>query len=316
MPAVNEHHQHTHGHSHGHSHAGANGRRLRYALALTLGYAVVEVLGGLWSGSLALLSDAGHMLTDALALGLAAAAAWIAARPPSARHSYGLGRAEVIAALANAVFMFAVITVIAVEAWHRLAAPEPVRAGGLMTVAGIGLVVNAVVAWVLAHGESTLNVRAALLHVIGDLLGSLAALTAGAVIYFTGWTPIDPILALFVCLLILYSTLHLVRESLHVVMEGVPLHLDLPTVGLDMAHVPHVISVHDLHIWELSSGKIALSAHLVIDELRHWETTLARINHMLLDTYGIEHITLQPETPQTTHLIHRMQWQPPRGSDH
>lgn len=300
--------EHNHGHAHAHA---ATGRRLRHALVLTLGFAVVEVLGGLWSGSLALLSDAGHMVTDAIALGLAAAAAWLASRPPSARHSYGLGRAEVIAALANAVFMFAVITVIAAEAWHRLNNPMPVHGGGVMAVAGAGLLVNGTVAWVLARGESSLNIRAALLHVIGDLLGSVAALTAGAVIFFTGWTPIDPILAVFVCVLILFSTLHLVRESLHVVMEGVPLHLDLPTVGLAMARVPHVVSVHDLHIWELSSGKIALSAHMVVDELRQWETTLARMNRMLHDSYGIEHTTLQPETPHTTSLLHRMRWHPP-----
>lgn len=304
-----------HDHDHHHTHAVATGRRLRHALALTLGFAVVEVVGGLWSGSLALLSDAGHMMTDALALALAAAAAWLASRPPSARHSYGLGRAEIIAALANAVFMFIVITVIAVEAWHRLNSPMPVRAGGLMAVAGVGLLVNGVVAWILAHGESTLNVRAALLHVMGDLLGSIAALTAGAVIFFTGWTPIDPILAVFVCLLILYSTLHLVRESLHVVMEGVPLRLDLPSVGFKMAGIPHVVSVHDLHIWELSSGKVALSAHVVLDDLRYWEITLAAMNRMLYDGFKIEHTTLQPESPHTTSLLHRMRWRGAENSD-
>lgn len=298
-------------HAHHHSHASAGGKRLRYALALTLGYAAVEVVGGLWSGSLALLSDAGHMLTDAFALGLAATAAWLATRPPSARHSYGFGRAEVVAAMINALFMFAVIAVIAAEAWERLNAPTSVRAGGLMLVAGTGLLVNGFVAWLLARGESTLNVRAALLHVMGDLLGSVAALAAGAVIFFTGWTPIDPILAVFVCLLILYSTLHLVRESLHVVMEGVPLHIDLPSVGLAMARVAHVESVHDLHIWELSSGKVALSAHVVLDDLHQWQNTLATLNRLLHDTYGIEHTTLQPETPQTIRVVHRMPWQPP-----
>lgn len=305
-----------HTHSHNHAHAGASGRRLRYALALTLGYAIVEVLGGLWSGSLALLSDAGHMLTDALALGLAATAAWLSTRPPSARHSYGFGRAEVIAALLNAAFMFVVISVIAAEAWERLNAPVPVQAGGLMAVAGVGLFVNGLVAWILAQGESNLNIRAALLHVIGDLLGSVAALTSGAVIYFTGWTPIDPILAVCVCLLILYSTLHLVQQSLHVVMEGVPPHIDLPTVGQEMARIPHVVSVHDLHIWELSSGKVALSAHVVVDNMRHWESTLAHLNRMLHDVYDIEHTTLQPETTHTNRLIYRMAWRPPQPPGH
>jgi len=304
MPA---HTHHRHG-PHRHDHPASGGRQLRYALTLTLGFAAVEVAGGLWSGSLALLSDAGHMITDALALGLAAAAAWLATRPPSARHSYGLGRAEVIAALVNALFMFAVIAVITLEAWDRLSAPTPVKAGGLMAVAGAGLLVNVLVAWTLMRGERTLNTRAALLHVMGDLLGSMAALTSGVVIYFTGWTPIDPLLAVFVCLLILYSTLHMIGESLHVVMEGVPRHIDLAIVAQDMIGVPHVASVHDLHIWELSSGKVALSAHVVLNDLNQWQSTLARLNRLLHDSHGIEHTTLQPETPHTTHLLHRMRW--------
>ncbi|MCK9529325.1 MAG: cation diffusion facilitator family transporter [Gammaproteobacteria bacterium] len=308
---------HTH-HRHGprrHDHPASGGRQLRYALTLTLGFAAIEVVGGLWSGSLALLSDAGHMVTDALALGLAAVAAWLATRPPSKRHSYGLGRAEVIAALLNALFMFAVIAAISVEAWDRLHTPTPVKAGGLMAVAGAGLLINLVVAWTLTRGERTLNTRAALLHVMGDLLGSVAALASGVVIYLTGWTPIDPLLAILVCLLLLYSTLHMIAESLHVVMEGVPHHIDLAVVARDVLSLPHVTSVHDLHIWVLSSGKVALSAHVVLDDLTQWQSTLAQLNRLLHDSHGIEHTTLQPETPHTAHLLHRMGWRRPNETE-
>jgi cobalt-zinc-cadmium efflux system protein len=311
MPA----HAHHHRGPHRHDHAASGGRHLRYALTLTLGFAAIEVVGGLWSGSLALLSDAGHMVTDALALGLAAVAAWLATRPPSKRHSYGLGRAEVIAALLNALFMFAVIAAISVEAWDRLHTPTPVKAGGLMAVAGAGLLINLVVAWTLTRGERTLNTRAALLHVMGDLLGSVAALASGVVIYLTGWTPIDPLLAIVVCLLLLYSTLHMIAESLHVVMEGVPRHIDLAVVARDVLSLPHVTSVHDLHIWELSSGKVALSAHVVLDDLTEWQSTLAQLNRLLHDSHGIEHTTLQPETPHTAHLLHRMGWRRPNETE-
>lgn len=297
---------HTHNHNHAHQHGSHHS--LRGALLLTLGYAAVEVVAGLWSGSLTLLGDAGHMLTDALSLGLAAAAAWLARRPPSKLHSYGLGRAEVIAALVNALFMLGVVTAIAVEAFQRLRDPQPVAGLAVMSVAGIGLLINVGVALILVRGEPTLNVRAALLHVLGDLLGSVAALVAGAVIYQTGWYPIDPILALVVCALLLYSTVNLLRESLHIVMEGVPLHLDLPAIGRDMAEVPGIASVHDLHIWTLTSGTIALSAHIVVDGLEHWQEILTRLNELLHDRYGIEHTTLQPETG--THPLKPMSFDP------
>jgi cobalt-zinc-cadmium efflux system protein len=235
------------------------------------------------------------MFTDAVALGLAAAAAWLATHPPSARHSYGLGRAEIVAALANALFMLAVVGIIGAEAIARLRTPAPVNGAIVGVIAGVGLAINGIVAMLLSRSESTLNVRAALLHVFGDLLGSVAALASGAIIFFTGWTLIDPILALAVCLLILASTLRLLFESLHVVMEGVPLHLDLPEVGRAMAQVARVRSVHDLHIWTLASGNIALSAHVVIDDMRHWGSILTELNRLLHDAFHIEHTTLQPE---------------------
>lgn len=288
-------HPHTHT-GHGHVHQAA-GRRLITALVLTLVFAGVEAIAGWWSGSLALLGDAGHMVTDAVALGLAAMAAWVATRPPSARHSYGLGRAEVVAALLNGLFMLVIVIGIVVEAIERLRTPQPVIGGAVMIVAAIGLAINITVAYTLRQGEATLNVRGALLHVMGDLLGSMAALVAGAVIYFTAWTPIDPILSLFICTLILLSSLYLIRDALHVIMEGVPAHLDLHEVGRALAkgHA-RIKSVHDLHIWSLSSGMTALSAHVVIDDMRHWDGVLQELSRLLRERFAIEHVTLQPET--------------------
>lgn len=283
-----------------HNHA-AHRDHLAWAALITVGFAAIEALGGWWAGSLALLSDAGHMVTDFTALGLAALASRIAQRPPSERHSYGLGRAEVVAALANALFMLAIVIGIGVSSVHRLQVPQPVQGGAVAAIAAIGLAVNLAVAWTLSHGEQTLNTRGALLHVLGDLLGSVAALLAGVVIYLTGWTPIDPLLSLLICVLILYSSLRLLREAVHVLMEGVPLHLDLSHIGHRMAAADGVRSVHDLHVWAVSSGRIALSAHLVIDDLRRWPSVLNSLRVLLHDRYGIDHVTLQPE-PETRRL--------------
>lgn len=298
-------------HRHDHHHpAPSGGRALFTALLITAGYSLIEAAGGLWADSLTLMGDAGHMLTDAVALGLAALAAWLATRPPSAKHSFGLGRAEVVAALLNALFMLGIVTFIAAEAIDRLNRPVPVQGLVVTLVAGVGLGLNILVAYMLSRGGKTINIRAALLHVIGDLLGSVAALSAGVVIQLTGWTLIDPILALLVCLLILYSTLQLIRESLHIVMEGVPPHLDLPTIGHEMAALPGVVSVHDLHIWTLDSGRVALSAHVVIKKMSDWTEVQPALSAALLER-GISHITLQPETP--TFILHPMP--PLKGND-
>lgn len=284
-------------HLHDHHRADETGTKFYWALVITLGFAVVEAVGGIWSGSLALLSDAGHMFTDSVALGMAAFGTWVAGRPPSARHTYGLLRAEVIAALMNGLLMLAVIVWITVQAFARLNNPQPVVGGAVMVIAFIGLAVNVVVALTLSHGKMSLNSRAALLHVLGDMLGSVAALAAGAVIYFTGWTPIDPILSLFVAGLILFSTVSLLRQTLHVLMEGVPLDLQLPQVGMAMAKIEGVHSVHDLHIWTLSSGLVALSAHLEMESLDNWPRILNQTCAMLHDNFDIVHVTLQPEVP-------------------
>lgn len=280
--------EHHVGHNHG-------GQALFKALFFTLGFAIVEVVAGFWSGSLALLSDAGHMVTDSTALGLAALAAMLARRPPSKSHTYGLVRLEILAALVNSLAMLALIVFIAIEAIDRFTHPQPVIGEAVMLVAFIGLLVNLAVAWLLHHGGNNLNTRAALMHVMGDLLGSVAALVAGAVIWFTGYTPIDPILSLVVCALILFSAWNLLRESLHVLMEGVPSHVSLDDVAQDMAAIPGVLRVHDLHIWTLSSGQIGLTAHLELNSFDDWNRILQASRDCLDQRHGIRHVTLQAE---------------------
>ncbi len=285
-----------HGHDHGHSHGrGAAKNVLIIALILAFGFATVEALAGYFANSLALMSDAGHMAADGLGLVLAAIAAWVASKGPSSKHSYGFGRAEVLGAWVSSLLILAVIVVIVIEAIERLHEPEHVSGGVVMWVAAIGVVVNLLIAWVLSHGEQTLNVRAAIIHVMGDLLGSFAALVAGAVIYYTGWMPIDPILSIFIGILILISSFRILRESLLVLMEGVPPHLDLKNVGAAMSKVEHVRSVHDLHIWTLSTGMTVLTAHVEVDELLNWETALTKLCETLKHDFKIEHVTLQPE---------------------
>lgn len=280
----------THHHDHG----------LIWAFALTLSFALIEAAAGWWSHSLALLSDAGHMITDATALGLAALAARFSNRPASARLSYGLGRIEVVAALVNGLFMIALVVTLAAAAWDRFQNPRPVAGGVVMVVAGVGLLINAGIAWALSRGHATLNTRAALLHVMGDMLGSVGALVAGLVIYLTGWTPIDALLSLLICALILYFALRLLREALHVIMEGVPHHLSLAQVSATITDVVGVGAVHDLHVWTLSSGRVMLSAHVRVHEMARWEETLCAIQLALHQRHGIDHITLQPESAADT----------------
>jgi cobalt-zinc-cadmium efflux system protein len=265
------------------------------ALVLTLGFAGVEAAAGWWSGSLALMGDAAHMLTDALALGMASAAALLAIRPPSVRHSYGLGRLEPLAALTNALLMIGLVAVISAEAVERLQAPQPVHGSVVTVVAVVGLLVNIGAAALLAGGRENLNVRAALLHVLGDLLGSVAALVSGVVILYTGWLAIDPLLSLLIAVLILFSSVRVLREALHSLMEGVPLHLELEAIGNAMAGTEGVRSVHDLHVWSLSATRSALSAHIVMDDITHWDAVLGRLRGLLHERFGIDHVTLQPE---------------------
>jgi cobalt-zinc-cadmium efflux system protein len=282
-----------------HRHDARGATPLSRAVWFTLGFAVVEALAGWWSGSLALLADAGHMLTDSLGLVTAFAAARLAQRPADAEYTYGFGRFEVIAAALNALVMLGLVVAIAWGAVQRFAHPVEIRGLAVAVVALLGLGVNVAVFLTLRAGAQTLNVRGAMLHVLGDLMGSVAALTAGLVVWLTGWTPIDPLLSLIVCGLLLNSASRLFRDALHVMLERVPRGMSVAEVGSSMAAVPGVKGVHDLHIWTASSDTVALSAHVVVERLADWERVLPAMKQHLHDAYRIEHVTLQPE-PRAT----------------
>lgn len=293
---------------HDHSHDApaaprAAGRSMVFALGLTLTFALVELIGGWWSGSLALIGDAGHMVTDTLALGMGAIAARLSRAPPSWRHTFGLQRAEVLGALLNGVFMLGVVAWIGYEAVKRLIEPVAVQGPAVIAIAAAGLVINLVVLRVLHGGEQTFNTRGAILHVMGDLLGSIAALASGTIILLTGWTPADPILSLVIGGLILVSTWRLLQETVHVVMEGVPAHIDLREVGERMLATAGVRDIHDMHVWTIASGHYALAAHVRIDDLDQWPELLARLERFLNDTFGIDHVTLQPELPYQVAVV-------------
>jgi len=305
-------HDHSHAHDHGahaaghadHAHHDHSASRwLPLALTLTLAFAAVEAIAGWWSGSLALLGDAGHMVTDSMALGLAAVAARLAKRPASEQHSFGLQRVESLAALANSVFMLLLVAALAWQSVVRLLAPREIAGEAVTLVALAGLAVNLLVAWLLTRGEGDLNTRGALLHVMGDLLGSVAALSSGLVIQFTGWTPIDPLLTMLISGLILASTVNLLRRAVHTLLEGVPEGISLQEVGTAMAGVKGVASVHDLHIWSLDSKRSALSAHVVVADWQRWLQILPAMQQLLAKRFGIEHVTLQPELPPAEPLI-------------
>jgi cobalt-zinc-cadmium efflux system protein len=293
------HHTHSSDHSHrahnAPSRAGHGSRALLAGLLLTFVFALVELSGGWFFGSLALMSDSGHMFSDSAALLVAVIAARMALKPPGAKHSYGFARAEVIAASFNGLLLLGIVVMIVVEAIQRLQQPQPVSGLGVLIVAFFGLLINITVLRILGHGEHNLNTRAARLHVIGDLFGSIAALTAGAVILYSGWYPIDSLLSFVIGALILVSTIRILRDALHVLMEGVPLGIDLHEVGQGLAQVPGVDSVHDLHVWAIASGQIALSAHVDVDTLDNWPATLERIRSVARSRFGIEHVTIQPE---------------------
>ena len=293
--------EHLHAHLDGdarHAHVieGRSPAALSVALGLTLLFAVIEVVTGFISNSLALISDAGHMVTDAAALGLALLAQAIAKRPPSSRHSFGFVRAEALAAFVNSLAMLALVAWIAWEAVQRLLHPEPVQGGVVLVVAAIGASINLLVAWILSRDKQSINTRAALVNVMGDLLGSLAAIAAGAIIYvFPTSVRIDPILSIFVALLILRSTSGILRESYHFLMEGVPSGIDYLEVGAHLKAIDGVLDVHDLHVWDMSPGHPALIGHLEIVSLERWPGVLAEVRAMLREKHGIDHVTLQPE---------------------
>jgi cobalt-zinc-cadmium efflux system protein len=288
--------EHGHGDSrHAHHAESAASRPLVIAVALTTGYALVELAGGLWSGSLALLADCGHLVTDAAALLFSLAANRLAQRPASERHSFGLARAEVIAAFVNSLALLAVVAWLLVEGVERVRNPVRVNGAAVFLIAAVGLSVNLAVAWVLSRHRANLNMRAALLHVLGDLLGSVGALVAGAVIYLTGYTVVDPLLSMLVSGLILRSTLGVLKESTLVLLDSVPSGVEFEEVGKALACIEGVRSVHDLHIWSMVPGRNAVSAHLLVERIERWPLILREARRMLAHDFGIDHVTLQPE---------------------
>lgn len=289
-------HDHYHDHHH-HAPTTADGeRRILWVLVLTGAFMVVEVIGGLLSGSLALLADAGHMLTDTAALLLAWAAFRLGRRPADRRHSYGWRRVEVLAAYTNGVALFAIAAWIVVEAVRRLLSPEPVLGGEMLVVATAGLVVNVVSVMILRGGEEgNLNLRGALLHVMGDLLGSAAAIAAAAVIIATGWTPIDPILSVLVSVLILRSAAAITRESAHILLEAAPEGIDAADVGAAVRGVPDVVDIHHFHAWSLTSDRRLATLHAVVADDADDENVLGAIAALLRERFGIDHATVQLE---------------------
>lgn len=267
------------------------------ALSLTGGFMVVEVIGGLWSGSLALLADAGHMLTDTVSLGLAWLAARLSRRPADALRTYGYHRLQILAAFVNGIFFLFIVAWIGFEAVQRLLAPRPVLGGVMLWVALAGLGIN-LVAFRLLHGghRHNLNVRAALLHVMGDLLGSLAAIAAAGVILATGWYPIDPLLSILVALLILYSAWKVVRQSGHILLEGTPPHVDPERIRAELhRRIPEIEDVHHLHVWSLTPERTMLTLHVTVAEGTDCGQVLASVKRILYEVFGIDHSTVQVE---------------------
>lgn len=293
---------HNHG---GHNRAlqrDASRGRLLAALCLAGTYLVAEVVGGLLTGSLALLADAGHMLTDVASLSLALGALWMARRPPTTRHTFAFARVEILAALVNGLFLWGIVAWIAWEAIGRMQEPQPVLAGPMMGIAAGGLVVNGIAFRILhrdAASDRSLNLHGALLHVLGDLFGSAGALIAGGIVLLTGWSAADPLASLLIGVLILVSSWRLVREAIHVLMEGAPRELDVDALLEAMCGVEGVVGVHDLHVWTITSGYPALAVHVVCRHEEERDLLLARVNRLLRERFGIDHTTIQlePEAP-------------------
>lgn len=294
-----DHHDHGHDHGHHHHHHG-NERRVLWALLLTGGFMVAEVAGGLLSGSLALLADAGHMLTDTAALALSLAAFRASRRPETVSHSYGQHRFQVLAAFLNGAALIAIAVWIAFEAVERLLQPVPVLGGTMLVVAGLGLAVN-LVAFLILHGgdRDNLNMRGAALHVLGDLLGSVAAIAAAIIILFTGWTPIDPILSVLVCGLVVKSAWLLLSRSWHVLMEGAPVHIDVEALKAELVKdVPGVTDIHHVHLWMLTPEQPVITLHASIAAEADHDTVLHGLQGVLADEFGLAHATIQVEREQ------------------
>jgi len=283
-------HEHTHHHS--------SEKRLFLALLLISSFMLVEVAGGIIAGSLALLADAGHMLTDAASLALAWLASRAAKRPADALRTYGYQRIQILAALINGLAFIAVVVWILIEAVQRLHQPLEVHGETMLWVAAIGLLVNVAAFYILHNKEHTdLNLRGAMVHVLGDLLGSVAAIVAAVVILQTGWMPIDPLLSMLVALLILRSAWYVVRESVHILLEGTPEDVDVELLRHTISgSIDEVLDVHHVHVWSLTPERPLLSMHVTVVNTECCAEVLARVKRILTERFGIEHSTVQVET--------------------
>jgi cobalt-zinc-cadmium efflux system protein len=286
-----------HSHSHeGHSHGGGsqNVRTLATALAITATYTVAEVIGGLITGSLALLADAGHMLSDNFSLGLALFAFWLSAKPPTPERSFGYKRAEILAALVNGVTLVAISIWIFYEAYHRFQDPPEILGGWMMAVAVMGLFVNVAAAWVLMRSEAeSLNLQGALRHVLADLAGSAGVIAAALIIVLTGWLYADPIISVLIGFLVLVSSWKLLKDSVSILLEQAPLGMDANEIGRKMVGVAGVEEVHDLHVWTITSGFPALAAHVIVGNDQDCHERRRELEKVLYREFGIEHTTLQ-----------------------
>lgn len=297
-------HDHQHGkQSRGHSHAPINYDRVfAVGIALNVSYALVEVVAGFRLNSLSLVADAGHNLSDVLGLLLAWAAVWLSRRKPSARHSYGLGRSSILAALANAMLLMIAIVVIVWESALRFAHPQAIATEPVVWIASIGIAVNAFTAWLFMRGSKTdLNVRGAYLHMVADAAVSLGVVISALVMAVTGWLWLDAVTSLVIAAVIAWSSWHLLLDSLHLSLDAVPPHINAESVARYIASDPCVKDLHDLHIWALSTEAVALTAHVVCPAGHPGDAWLARVCDELHEKHGIDHATIQVETGDAVH---------------
>jgi cobalt-zinc-cadmium efflux system protein len=306
-------HDHSHGHGHGHGPPGRpsqladerrkDRRRLLFALGLTATIALTEAVGGYLTNSLALMSDAGHMLTDISALALSLLALWFAGKPPDLKKTYGYYRMEILSALFNGMLLLGLTVVIVYEAWQRFREPAPVQLGPMAVVALVGLGAN-LAALGFLHRTHSMNVRGAFLHVLGDALSSVGVLVGAGIMAMTGWYQVDPLISILISGVIVVGAIRLVRDAVDVLLEAVPAHVDLEAVKALLMRVRGVSAVHDLHVWTISSGLYALSAHLVVadPQVCNNDEILSSVKHELFDRFGIDHTTIQIESETYAHL--------------
>ncbi|MDH7640278.1 cation diffusion facilitator family transporter [Sphingomonas oryzagri] len=285
------------GHAHDHT-AGANATMLKWALALTSTYLVAEVIGGFYFNSLALLSDAAHMLTDVAALIIALMAIRFGRQKPDAKRTFGYKRAEILAAAFNAVLLFAIAIYVLVEAIKRFSSPEPIQSMGMLIVAAIGLIVNiASMRLLMAGKDASFNVKGAYLEVWADMIGSVGVILGALAIKFTGWTWVDPLVAVGIGLWVLPRTWVLLRDTTNVLLEGVPNNLNLDDIRSAIASIDHVTNVHDLHIWSMSNDDVSCTVHIVVADSEALFVARRGVARLLADRFHIEHVTIQVDQP-------------------